>query len=295
MGLKKIWWDIAKETTRHTNKDLGLSWAWTHPMIPVLLFAIYAVLVWSNISPDAAILEIQQRLLWLIAPLLVYPPWWIARLFRTIPEREQRSTGRIELLHRYLVPRLTFEFLNGGKPVEFEYGETVRTYGGDLDSNISGHERIICGVVRNVSATDDYGVKAQLVEMVGNNGKSLREPINFRWVPVDGHVNHADVAPGAACTVKMFRRAKRGFYFERDDLPLEYRHFFDDGTVFTGKLNIGSFNRGSLTVHFHLELDGEPRLTVVQCVPSLQDPPEYYEGILAGMEQDDARRHAKAL
>lgn len=294
MARLEIWASILGEALHKTAADLRLQTG-AELMTPILLFCIYAVLVWFVAGQQHAFDEVRDRLLLIGAPLAILPAWWVVRVFMTIPEREQRSTGRIELLHRYLVPRLTFEFLNGGKPVEFEYGHTTRNFGGDLQSNIDGHERIICGVVRNVSATDDYGVKAHLVEMVGNNGKSLREPINFRWVPVDGHVNHADVAPGAACTVKMFRQAKRGFYFERDDLPLEYRHFFDDGTVFTGKLAIGSFNRGSLTVHFHLELDGEPRLTVVQCVPSLQDPPEYYEGILAGMEQDDARRHAKAI
>jgi hypothetical protein len=66
-------------------------------MIPVLLFSIYAILVWFVIGEQEAAMQIKERLLQLAAPLSVYPLWWIVRLVRTIPEREERS-GRADIL-----------------------------------------------------------------------------------------------------------------------------------------------------------------------------------------------------
>lgn len=137
MLKRTIWWEILKETTQHTSRDLGLSWAWRHPMIPVLLFAIFTVLVWTNISADEASLQIQERVLWLAAPLMVFPPWWIIRLFTTIPEREQRSEKRIVHLRKRLTPRFQIEVLNGGGPAFLCSACPRRTGLGDMISAVS--------------------------------------------------------------------------------------------------------------------------------------------------------------
>jgi hypothetical protein len=206
-------------------------------MIPVLLFVIYVVLVWTGISAEEATLQIQERVFWIAAPLMVFPPWWICLLFITIPAREQRSEERIAHLRKRLTPRFQIEALNGGAPVQVQVGTGVTTTGGARITNLSGNDEIICLGVKNLSDRPSDICEAQLVELVGDNGSQLSDPIMFKWRGIGDPDSDWTVIPSKSMrTAKAFTVISDRIYFAVDKLPVDYVNFFDGGKRFAGKI-----------------------------------------------------------
>jgi hypothetical protein len=253
----QIWWDIFKETTRNTNRDLVLEKVWARPMIAVLIYAIYVLLVWSKISAVEASAQLEERLLWLLAPLVLYPPWWLVRLLRTIPEREQRSVARITRLRYFLSPRLEFQASDSGCASRFLRGHVQTSVAGTKMSVSTGYNDIICGLVVNPTRKDVGNVQVKIVELVGTNGSRLVDPVICGWREVNQTAVFAEIPATGARTIKLFRTAHEHTYFEAEGLPIEYVHFFHEGGTFTGKLSITDGLHVASIVHFVLEVEPE--------------------------------------
>lgn len=283
MGRWAIWRSIWAEAWGKTASDLRLTGG-AQLMTPVLLFAIYAVLVWFVVGEQHAFDEVRDRLLLIGAPLLIFPLWWFARVLLTIPEREQRTAKRIDLLHTYMRPRLSVELIDGGAPTEFPLGDATKTAGGDIVTNISGYERIICVAIKNASAKDATMIAARFSELVGNNGNRMRDPVTLHWAPIGSRDESAIIPARGERTLQLFRVTNNGVYFANPNLPLEYQQFFAGGTRFTGRIVIEEIYHCSLEVHFALELDGEPKLQIVHSNAVTHRTPEEHEKQLVMME-----------
>lgn len=280
----RSWLNILRENTRESCEDLGLTWAWRHPMIPILLFFIYIAIVWFLIGETEATTEIEIKLAAIAAPLAVLPVWWMFRLFRTIPQREARSERRIALLHTYLRPRLTVELLNEGRAISFPYGTKTKTGDGDVVTNIRGHDRLICAVVRNTSGKQAQFVEARFSEVVGDNGNRMRDPVPIFWGPKGYQGGSAVVPANGERTLLLFRVGHDGIYFSDPDAPLEYQTFFAGGATFTGRFVLEEIYHCSLEVHFVLDLGAEPALRIVRTDVVTHRTDDEYERQLALME-----------
>lgn len=257
-----IWWEIIKENTRSAAEDIGLQPERRNPLVIALGLCIYIVLVLIAETVSNAELDLVERAAAYTAPILIFLAWWPFRLLKTIPQRERRYLGRIDRFRSALTPQLVFEARNGGRPLPFPEGTSTKLVSGDQVTNTRGQLKFICGVVGNPARTDVGVASAYLVELRGNNGSQMVDPISFSWhgSKYDG----ADSIPaGSQRTIKLFKVTENAIYMAADTVPFEYIHFFKDGTTFTGKLVINGYKVGDLVVHFVLHTDGDPRLEVV--------------------------------
>lgn len=252
----------AADNSRATSADLGLDWSWSHRLITALLFAIYIVLVaiWQGTAQVDE--QLEEKSLMFVAPLLLWPAWWLLRMTVTIAKREQQSDERIALLRAYLRLRLSVELLDDGGPTEFARGN-AKTEGVDVITTITGYDRIICAVVRNTSAKQATFVEARFATLGGDNGNRMRDPVPVHWLPIGSLTDSTTVPAQCERTLQLFRVTGEGVYFANPKVPLGYQHFFQGGTEFTGRLAVEELYHGSLEISFALDAGGEPKLRIL--------------------------------
>jgi hypothetical protein len=240
-------------------------------MILTLAFLIYVVLVWTQISPDEAVMEINLRSLALWSVVAAYPIYYLASILVTIPNREIDNFTRINALKKRLTPRLCVSVLNDGKPFETPSGTTIIAVGGARISNASGLDRIIGLCVSNPSDRISDLCGANLIEFVGDNGKRITDPISLKWRGIGEPDQEYTCIPAKSTkTIRMFTVFGDAIYFVLDDLPIEYTHIFNNGTRFTGKIAISDRYYSSQVIHFAFETN-PPLLNIIQVEGS--EPP----------------------
>ncbi|GFZ89555.1 MULTISPECIES: hypothetical protein [Sphingobium] len=258
-----IWQNILAENWHATNAALGL--AKFKQVVPaILLFLIYVVLIWTQISPEEAVMEMNLRSLAIWAVIALYPLYFMLRLFITLPEREVRLQTRIARFRERLTPKLRVEAAHDGKPSRFNVGNTVMMASGDFQSNVRGYDDLICLNVFNDSERSTDICDAYIIEMQGDNGNFVTDPIRLWWRGIgekDG--DWATIPSHTVRTLKMFKNTQRDFYFASENLPIEYVHFFANGKIFTGSIALQDRYYSSLILRFELDLSAEPYLKIL--------------------------------
>lgn len=251
MGRGKIWKAILRDAVNATNADLAI--ATDRLMQTVILFAIYIVLVSNFVGTKAGAEEFELKLLAAVAPLLIYPLVFVFRILTAIPDRELSRNVRLNDLRRHLTPRLEIELLNGGRPKLFQ----MKT----------GDEYRFAMSVRNVSTRMTDIVDCFLTEFTGNNGRAIRDAIEFAWQDTEKSDNQwVSIPAQGSRTCKLF-------YFDGGDIKLpptgdaDDRTFFDGGTTFTGMITLGDRYYGAQKIGFQLDLQPDPMITITTIEP----------------------------
>ena len=260
MEFLKVWASIAEENTDRSADALGLKWAWEHRMISVLLFVIYIVLVLIWKGADQADSEIEDTILAIASPLLVFPVWWIARLPWTVASRETRSVDRIAKLRERLTPR-------------FEFGSVRQVFTNSRNED----SEYLCLTVRNISEQQSDLCGAHIVELRSDTGSSIIDPVELNWMGSGGDQMWGHIPSGATRTVKVFRVWGEGLLgFNMQVVPAPYRGILEGTNALIGKIMFDDRYWGGQLIEFIVHVGQNARLEIIQAeafvAPHQRDP-----------------------
>lgn len=252
MSRIAVWWDILKETGRGVWGDLGYAKASRHPVIPVLLFSIFVAILWGNVGADVTTAEIKVRAAATFAPVLLLVVWYPFRLLRTIADREIALGHRVSALKVRLTPRFQLRAANAGGPVEYQR------------ATISGIPAyFLCLEITNTSDRATELCSAYIVDLVGDNGSKLRDPVELIWQGGDGHDKPWGIIHvGSTRTVQTFRVTEGEVSFNLGQMPTHYARFFEGANRLTGTVIVEDRLSGAQRVQIVL-VTSPPYLEII--------------------------------
>ena len=238
------------QTWRKTLADLRFVSGWGI-MVPIILYAIYVLLVWYTVGIETAGVELRDKLLWICAPLAAFPIWYVFSIPAVVAKRERSLGQRLLRLKTRLTPR-------------FEISSIRHTF--DNHGNMIGETaEFLCLAVKNVSDRQSDVCGAQLIELHGDNGSSLVDSIELAWLSSSGNGEECwgHIATGATKTVKVFRVSDDRLGFNMPVVPTSLNKILQESRKLSGKIAFDDRYFGGQIINFILHNKGEPCLEII--------------------------------
>ena len=247
MSRWQVWRAIFREAWSTANLDLGF--IRSRLIQTAILYAIYILLVFKQISEAKAAEELELKVLAGAAPLLVWPIIYAYRILTSIPDREIRRNSRLNALRERPTPKLEISLLE------------------KLFQMHSGDESRLALSVKNTSVKQSDIVSSFLTSLTGDNKRELRDPIEFSWQDTEKQDQQWTTIPAGG------RRTCKMFYIDQGCLKLpptgeaDDRTFFENGTTFKGIIVVEDRYYGATSIRFTLNQAPDVVMTIDEIGP----------------------------
>jgi hypothetical protein len=231
--VPRYWWTVVKRAFREAKKILWLGEEGV-VLVAILLAGIYLILVLLFIGKDEAKLELTDRLLAWLTPLLIFPAVFLWRIAVVPAEMDRDANRRLQQLRPKIrlsfAPQIGVTRLDGGTVQESMTGRRI--------SVATRSETLLRVLCTNESAHRVQGCKAFLLKVmaISDDGAlsdvGFVEPVQLMWGR-DFHspTFQAELEPGIPQAIYVVMRRQNPalmLYREIEGLPFEYGRLFEE-------------------------------------------------------------------